>query len=191
MLGSCRQQVIKEKVADYKPLDEKFGWIPAFDYKNRASCRILHLGEAGGLTPWTNAMTFSFALKKLNDTVHNINQCLSENMLDGENLNTVFHFNETEELNFNFGKIVFFLLMSSTPHEFRKFLTLFEKIDFQSFVNFMIFLESDLSEVKYLLQTLLENFSPIELLQILGRDGYKDESVIIPEVFLNLLQELA
>jgi flavin-dependent dehydrogenase len=57
--GIVNLPYLRDKLEGAKEVKEKFGWIPARDLKSRSRDRILSLGEAGGLAPFQNAVSFS------------------------------------------------------------------------------------------------------------------------------------
>lgn len=182
-----RSPFLKRKLKKSQPIDEKSGWVPAFEFKSRASERLLSLGDAGAFTPWTNAMSLGFTVKKLPMLVERINCCLSNEKLDARNLDGVTKLSNIEELNFDLGKLLFFLVMNANALEIDKGLSFFENVDAASLFKLIIYLDADKDEVRHCLKTIFSYFGYEEIMKILGRDGYKEEMKVGSELFRDFI----
>lgn len=182
---------LKERISKSKPINEKYGWIPAWDLKTRASDNILSLGDAGGLAPFQNAMTFSFALYTLSKFTLGIAECLDKNKLKEKDLNTILQLDDREEINFDFGKIIFSFIMNLTGKEFKRFIEVFKTFQISDFMSVLIFMNIEAEGIKRLVKCLLKEFTALEILKIFGRDGFGDEFKIGTELFKDFIMNLA
>jgi hypothetical protein len=177
-----RRPYIKSKLSGAKVGKEKYGWIPAQDFKYRAKNRILSLGDAGGMAPFQNGMSFSLAVYKKRKFVDKLNIALQEDILDRSTLTDIVKLTDKEELNFDFGKLVFSGIMNSDINEFVEIIELFNQWGIDRISKFLFLLDEDSKNIYLLIMEGIKKFGISRFKEILGRDGFGDE--------LNILREM-
>jgi flavin-dependent dehydrogenase len=173
---------LKPKLGGVTAGKEKFGWIPAQDFKYRSRDRVLSLGDAGGMAPFQNAMSFSLAVYKKDQFVSSIASALNEDTLGKNTLDKIVEFNRKEEFNFDFGKLVFSGFMNSTIDEFIDIIELFDEWGIERVSKFLFLLDGDMDDIFLLIIRGIKKLGVKKFVDILNRDGFGDEVRIITEL---------
>jgi len=181
---------LKNLVYGHKVIGEKFGWIPAWDVKTRASNRILSLGDAGALAPWVSAMTFSFILHKLPEWLPSILSSINNNKLAEGDLNKIVTLSNQEEIFFDLSKLIFILMRNASSEEFEKLIKAYSEVDISIILKIILYFNASIDELVEFLKVCLKQFSLPALLKMLSRDSFSDELKIGTELVGDFLRSI-
>jgi len=185
-----KTEFVENLVTGHDVIGEKFGWIPVWDVKSRASNRILSLGDAGAMAPWTSAATLSFMLSKLPVWVPKIIDSVKNDNLAEAELNSLVKLSNQQEALYDLTKIIFILLKNSSPEEFKKVVEFYAELNLDILSKAILYFDASVAEITSLIRILLKHLSIPELLRILARDGLHDELGIGPELLVDIMRNI-
>ena len=179
---------LKNRVANFSPTAEKYGSAPMRDFKQRATDRILSLGDAGGMGPWASGATVGFSLETLPVFLPRIRKALNENRLTAADLEQVLALPPSYLLLLDIGKIFFIFTMNTTASQFAKLVSAVAEINNRQdiYLN-MIF--HDFREFLKLIRILLSYFKLPELFNILVKNGWHDIAVISRQMVKHVVRQ--
>lgn len=185
---ALESKFLKPIVKNHHQQQEKYGWIPAAEVNSHASDRILSLGDASALSPWSTAATFSFMLHKLKPFCQKITEQVITEKLSQADLNQIVKLNDKEELMFDLSKLLFITLLNLKGNEFEKIAGFFADVPIALLGELFGAFEADMPTLLEIIKVLLRHFTIIDLLNIFGRDGFSDELRIGHELLTDVIR---
>ncbi|MEK6906568.1 MAG: NAD(P)-binding domain-containing protein [Nanoarchaeota archaeon] len=188
-----RKEKTTKNFHDVNVNEWKYGWYPSGGLSQKiAEDRVAFIGDAAC---WTTPCGWGmgFILQNYKIYARQLGKAIRKDTLDKENLIKIIKLNVHEKHEILFNQITMHFLSNATTQQVDKFIKFFNSLDFL-ICEKLFTLTINKKELQKVLKDFLDNFSLIELMNILPPEDYllvlEEASYFIEDSIINNMKEL-